>query len=246
MRILKKYKKYLNISLCTNFISLLFIILGYVLDNIILKTVGLFAFSGAVTNWLAIFMLFEKIPFVYGSGVISARFDVFKLSIKKMMMNTFFKEDKIRSYLQQNFDISFIEKLPWDKWCEQIDYDNLYEGLVNVVMDSKLGGMLGMFGGASALEGMKPNIMQTFEQKFKQMVTEPKFQQKVAKGFKDKMSATNFLGTQIELLVDQQLQLLTPKMVKKLVQGLIKEHLGYLVLWGGIFGGFIGLLSCFL
>jgi uncharacterized membrane protein YheB (UPF0754 family) len=32
-------------------------------------------------------------------------------------------------------------------------------------------------------------------------------------------------------------------MVKEMVQNLIKEHLGWLVVWGGFFGGVIGLVS---
>jgi uncharacterized membrane protein YheB (UPF0754 family) len=32
-------------------------------------------------------------------------------------------------------------------------------------------------------------------------------------------------------------------MVKELVQNLIKEHLGWLVVWGGVFGGLIGVVS---
>ena len=40
-----------------------------------------FALSGGITNWIAIHMLFEKIPF-YGSGVIPKRFEEFKTGIK--------------------------------------------------------------------------------------------------------------------------------------------------------------------
>ena len=81
-----------NISFWTNFIAITFIFFGFGMHNHIIKTVGLYAFSGAITNWLAIFMLFEKIPFVYGSGVIALRFNVFKSHIKNMMMDTFFSE----------------------------------------------------------------------------------------------------------------------------------------------------------
>jgi hypothetical protein len=35
-------------------------------------------------------------------------------------------------------------------------------------------------------------------------------------------------------------------MVKEIVQKLISEHLGWLVVWGGVFGGLIGLVSSFL
>jgi len=38
---------------------------------------------------------------------------------------------------------------------------------------------------------------------------------------------------------------LTPVMVKEIVQTFMKEHLGWLVVWGGFFGGLIGLVSSF-
>ena len=51
---------------------------------------GLFALSGGLTNWLAIYMLFEKVPLLYGSGVIPNRFEEFKNGIKNLIMNEFF------------------------------------------------------------------------------------------------------------------------------------------------------------
>ena len=67
----------MNMSTATNAISLLITIIGYglpVYDGIIFDT-GIFALSGALTNWLAIYMLFEKVPYLYGSGVIPSRFE---------------------------------------------------------------------------------------------------------------------------------------------------------------------------
>ncbi|MCI0500207.1 MAG: DUF445 domain-containing protein, partial [Epsilonproteobacteria bacterium] len=36
---------------------------------------------------------------------------------------------------------------------------------------------------------------------------------------------------------------LNPKMVKDIVENMMKEHLGWLVVWGGVFGGAIGIIS---
>jgi len=44
---------------------------------------GVFALSGSVTNWIAVHMLFDKVPFLYGSGVILDRFEDIKLGLKK-------------------------------------------------------------------------------------------------------------------------------------------------------------------
>ena len=49
---------------------------------------GLFALSGALTNWLAIHMLFEKVPGLYGSGVIPEHFEEFKRGIHELVMRS--------------------------------------------------------------------------------------------------------------------------------------------------------------
>ena len=55
---------------------------------------GLFGFAGGVTNWLAVKMLFDKIPFLYGSGVVPRRFHEIRVAVKQMCMQMFFDEDK--------------------------------------------------------------------------------------------------------------------------------------------------------
>ena len=82
----------MNKSLITNLISLLLLAVGYTTQNQFALYAGLFAFSGAITNWLAIHMLFEKVPGLYGSGVIPARFEAFKNAIKTLMMEQFFTD----------------------------------------------------------------------------------------------------------------------------------------------------------
>jgi len=45
----------------------------------------------------------------------------------------------------------------------------------------------------------------------------------------------------LEGLIDDRLNQMTPQMVKVIVQDMIREHLGWLVVWGCAFGGLIGL-----
>ena len=51
----------MNKSLVTNLLAFATIIVGYFLSQPVLLSIGLFSFSGAVTNWLAVHMLFEKV-----------------------------------------------------------------------------------------------------------------------------------------------------------------------------------------
>jgi len=92
----------LNKSFITNFTAVLLIVLSYLfmeLHKPLLYT-GLFALSGAITNQLAIHMLFEKVPLLYGSGVIPARFESFKNAIKNLMMAEFLLVNNLRIFLQ--------------------------------------------------------------------------------------------------------------------------------------------------
>ena len=53
-------------SLATNLVALAIIGASYLSPNYneIMYLTGLFALSGGITNWLALHMLFEKIPFL--------------------------------------------------------------------------------------------------------------------------------------------------------------------------------------
>ncbi len=47
-------------------------------------------------------------------------------------------------------------------------------------------------------------------------------------------------------IVEKRLNELTPRMVKEIIQEMIRSHLGWLVVWGGVFGGLIGLVASFI
>jgi len=54
------------------------------------------------------------------------------------------------------------------------------------------------------------------------------------------------IRTRLEFLIDQRLNEMTPQHVKEIIQNMIRKHLGWLVVWGTVFGGAIGLLVSFL
>jgi len=91
-------------SFITNFISIVIIVVSFFVGEPWHKPIlytGLFALSGALTNHIAIHMLFEKVPFFYGSGVIELRFEEFKEAIKDMIMKQFFTKDQISKFFQK-------------------------------------------------------------------------------------------------------------------------------------------------
>ncbi|MEZ9015536.1 DUF445 domain-containing protein [Vibrio lentus] len=229
----------MNKSVLTNVIALALLAGGYTTANQYLLYAGLFAFSGAITNWLAIHMLFEKVPGLYGSGVIPARFEEFKAAIKQLMMEQFFTESNIDRFLSSEMTGKSLNLEPVIK---KIDFNPAFDSLVHVIENSQFGGMLAMVGGTEALQPMKA----PFVEKMQESVIEISKSDSVKNAIKDELESPAMMDEikeNIEAIIDQRLNELTPKLVKEMVQTMIKKHLGWLVVWGGVFGGVIGLIS---
>jgi len=140
----------MNKSLITNLVALALVLVGFLFEQAIVLSVGLFALSGAVTNWLAIHMLFEKVPFLYGSGVITLKFASFKVAIRNLVMTEFFAEEKIDQVMalaKPNIDLEPV--------ISEVNLSPAYDSLIEVIENSQFGGMLSMFGGRDALEPMR-------------------------------------------------------------------------------------------
>ena len=229
----------MNKSIITNGLAITIVLLGFILDNVIIKTVGLFAISGALTNWIAVHMLFEKVPGLYGSGVIPERFEDFKSGIRTLVMEQFFSKDNIQRFLTDNKQPIHVDFAPIIK---KVDLAPTFDSLVEVIKDSSFGQMLGMFGGVEALEPMRQPFVNKMEAALEDITQDPKFtlllQQELTQP-----DVQQDLHVKINTIVEQRLNELTPKMVKNIIQNMIKEHLGWLVVWGGVFGGLIGLLA---
>jgi uncharacterized membrane protein YheB (UPF0754 family) len=229
-------------SVMTNMIAAALVALSFALEGMVSKVVlmsGLFALSGALTNVLAIHMLFEKVPLLYGSGVIEARFDAFKRAIRELMMAQFFTREQLDAFFAAE-----EKKLDLTPIIEATDFDPAYDALVKTVMESSFGGMLGMFGGERALEGLREPFGSKMKKAVLKIVQSDAFNDQLQQHLASSSLSDDMIAS-IEGLIDARLAELTPQMVKEMVQLLIREHLGWLVVWGGVFGGAIGLAGAF-
>lgn len=94
-------------NLTPNLIALAILLLGLAVAGsvgTVLTSVGLFALSGALTNWLAVHMLFERVPGLYGSGVIVLHFEEFKSGILRLVHEQLLHKDKIEELLGSSSD----------------------------------------------------------------------------------------------------------------------------------------------
>lgn len=200
---------------------------------------GVFAFSGAITNLLAIHMLFEKVPFLIGSGVIVNRFESFKAAIKDLMMSQFFTKEQL-----DNFFASEEKKIDLAPMIETTDFSPAFDALSRTVMESSFGGMLGMFGGEKALDALRDPFTRKLKSAVTHIVASESFEQQLQE-YLSGSSLSDDMLQKIEEVIEARLNELTPQLVKEMVQNLIREHLGWLVVWGGVFGGLIGIGSSF-
>lgn len=220
----------MNKSLITNLIAILIIIVGYLYqeDYQFIIITGVFALSGSITNWLAIHMLFEKIPLLYGSGVILDKFEDIKIGIKNLILQELFTETQINNFLLDNKVTSS------DTIINKIDFDKVFIGLVEAIEGSQLGGMLVMVGGRKALDPLKDPFTKKLKIIIEDFVTENT-------STDNNSDTTASLLLKIENILDARLADLSPEDIKLIIQKMIKEHLGWLVVWGGFFGGLLGL-----
>lgn len=238
----------MNKSLLTNLLAGGLVASGLMLETPFREPVlntGMFALAGGVTNWLAIHMLFEKVPGLYGSGIISARFEDFKAGIHELVMAQFFSKENVDRFMAELIRDNAQHPLDFSEVIEKTDLAPAYDSLVETIMASSFGNVLSMFGGKQSLETLRQPFIDRMRQALNEMAHSDSFQASV----RDKLSSHRVfedIHGQIEQIVQSRLDELTPSMVKEIIQRMIRAHLGWLVVWGGVFGGLIGLTSSFL
>ena len=213
-------------------VSLFFLIIGTLPLSPyqgIFFNIGCFSLSGAFTNWLAIYMLFEKIPFLYGSGIIPNKFQEFQISIKKIMMNFFFNGgiERMEVPLQLTKEIKgkVLSEIP----------ELIIISIKNVLTADPILGKIMSLAGTDTLTSIEQGLKEKIIGKLSGFMEE------------NMTPTTNIFEKEdisafIEKTVDEKISLLTPHKVKHIVSDIIKSHLDWLVVWGAVFGGLIGLM----
>ena len=231
----------MNKNILTNAIAAIVMLAGIYFNQPLLLSVGLFALSGALTNWLAIHMLFEKVPLLYGSGVIPARFEEFKAGIHQLVMQQFFSAENIDRFLSSKQPAAALN-MDFAPVIEQTDLSPAFDSLLVVVEKSSFGGMLSMFGGSAALLPLKDSFISHLKSALIEVSQSDEFHQALRQQM-DQPEQLQEIRQQVEVIVQQRLAELTPALVKDIIQQMIRQHLGWLVVWGGVFGGVIGLAA---
>ena len=156
---IKKFQYDLKVLL-TYTVSILLILFAYIFPNLDvskqMKCIGFFALSGSFTNWIAIKMLFKKIPFLYGSGIILVQFEELKKGIKELILKEFFNENQINIFV---LNLKEDNKIIFEDIKNNINYDKIYATLSDYINKSKFSFIIDMMGGAQVLNQLKKPIL---------------------------------------------------------------------------------------
>ena len=235
----------MNKSVITNLIALALVLVGLLTEvafKEVVLSIGLFALAGGVTNWIAIHMLFEKVPGLYGSGVITAHFEDFKFGIHELVMQQFFSKENLDRFFDEIVNEDAEHQLDFKQVIETTDLTPAFDGLLETIMESSFGGVLAMAGGEAAVLPLKEPFISKMKTSLNDIAHSDSFQKSV----REKLTSTSVeqdIHQQVEQIVQARLDELTPQMVKDIIQTMIRQHLGWLVVWGGVFGGLIGLIT---
>jgi len=250
----------LDKHLLPNLVALAIVLASLAFDGAVrtvLLSTGLFALSGALTNWLAVHMLFQRVPGLYGSGVIELNFEAFKSSIRRMVREELLDPERVAALLARQKTAPaadattdtaapgaavaepVIDLVPM---IENIDLDAAYDQLVATITESAFGNMLQMVGGEAALQPLR----EPFKKRMKKFIVDaagsPRVQAAVAAQITSAGASERF-ASKLDTLLAARLDELTPGAVRDIMQRMIRRHLGWLVVWGGVFGGLIGLVA---
>lgn len=243
--------------LTPNLLAAALVLLSFALPapwQALMLSTGLFALSGALTNWLAVHMLFERVPGLYGSGVITLHFEEFKAGILRMVHEELFSKDKVERLLSaksrsapdgdktdSNTD-SLGAAIDLEPMLTAIDLDAAYDQLVATIAESSFGSMLAMVGGEAALQPLREPFKERMRGFLADAARSPRIQAAIGEQLGKAASSERFVN-RLDQLLRARLDEMTPEMVRDIMQRMIREHLGWLVIWGGVFGGVIGLVA---
>lgn len=225
---------------------------------------SLFAFSGGITNWLAVKMLFDRIPGLVGSGVIPARFREIRAKVKGLILEHFFDRQHLETFFREHASqldlgrylktgepaapgatprspFAGVIEQQWEKLTSPEIIQPLIDRQLERLKESPMGSMILMVG----VDKVRPVI--------NQFVTEfiGSMQQRVVE-YAGRVGPENVnleldhdkiiddVRSQVEVLLQAKLEQLHARDVKKMMEDVIRQHLGWLVVWGNVFGGLLG------
>ena len=222
---------------------------------------GLFAFSGASRTGSQSRCCSTVSPGLIGSGVIPARFKEIRRQVKELIVEHFFDEAHLRRFFAEHQqDIDWKQYLKqgeggspqramilkqWDKLTAPDVVQPVIDQQIEKLAESSIGGMLMMVG----LDNVRPAVNQfvtsfveSMQDKVLAAAEEASDDIKIEL---DEEKVVTDIRAKVETLLETKLEQLRAEDVKQMMEDVMRRHLGWLIVWGNVFGGLIGVAAYF-
>lgn len=204
----------------------------------VIRSIGVFGFFGGIVNWLFIELLFRKIFCLYGSGVIMNYYDDIISGLRSIVLDILFDSSKLKEFFSgKNKKIQTMLQL--DQQFEAL----LKSEATQIVINKKIAELISSPQGY-ILVNMGVNIDQ-LKNVIKNHVDS--FIKDISKTINERLRVPGItdggLKSEIISILEPRLVRLNPTEVNKIVAVMLRKHLSWLIIWGNLFGGLLGLLS---
>ena len=203
----------------------------------LLLSAGLFGLSGSLTNSLAIHMLFEKIPLIYGSGIIALNFREIKDDLEALMIREFFNSQQIERFLSLE-----AAELDFAQLSDLFDFEQFFARFRNGLEASFQGNPLAMMA-MPLLDANRHKIIKAIRGAVAAELGNTDLKDQIKKRLGSQLENTQSFEQKIRFLIRGRLDELNPQMVKEIIQHMMESRLIWLVIWGAVIGAVMGLAA---
>nr|XP_006825147.1 PREDICTED: uncharacterized protein LOC102804320 [Saccoglossus kowalevskii] len=207
----------------------------------VLRAVGIFGFAGGLTNWIAVKMIFFRIPGIPGSGIISRHFIEIRHCLSGIVLESFFDKEFLSEYLKDKYE-DFAEAINLDECLNEVMKTEKMNDILNKCIDeilTKPEGIHAQSSTSSEKDSVHKKII------LKQILEKVCLDNLplLVKDIKSLVVSGENIRQQLEILLKTKENRMTANQVNKITKNLIGHHLSWLIIWGSIFGALIGLIT---
>lgn len=202
----------------------------------VLMAAGLFGFTGGVTNWVGLKLIFNRIPGLFFSGAISKNFVTARKLMANFILEEFFSPSQVRTYVKDKKS-SYLKAEHIDNQLEKLLDSRRAENMIHEQLDVLMG----------TPEGLRLRMLGVTKAKLAPLVKPQllKFKTQIVPLVLSSMESVDLLNAdhlreQIVDLISSRTHELSAQQVKQLVEDAVYRHLSWIVFWGSVLGAFVG------
>eukprot|EP00698_Gefionella_okellyi_P017532 TRINITY_DN5147_c0_g1_i3.p1 TRINITY_DN5147_c0_g1~~TRINITY_DN5147_c0_g1_i3.p1 ORF type:complete len:322 (+),score=51.34 TRINITY_DN5147_c0_g1_i3:145-1110(+) len=198
-----------------------------------LLSIGLFAFICGISNSIAVKLFFDKVPCIYGSGVVQTHQMELRDAMRRVVMNSCLDS---RS-LQQHFMSEEQRTRFGDTFSPQHITEALRSTQMELSIDNCIRQIVSESDGPVALQQSKALVVSVI------MNMAPEIANLLTQASMTVPPDSARLRTSLDALVSDKLAEVQPDILRGMINTAFRQHASWVVVWGNIVGAMVGLVA---